>query len=167
MYIDEITPESGTLFFFECYEFIDQIKDSSKTRSFFKATLRLGITNFVLPIFTQLGIIWNVFFGLIKIPVFFLLRKYQTDAFANQIKAHFSYALLDFVSYIPIHYSPLSQYIPSYQDWHKLHYFWVFGYGLFPKDTVKISEYLRKEIPPPPPPKSLVDPRLLDKPLQY
>lgn len=166
MYIDEITPESGTLFYFDCYDFLDQIEETSKLRSFFKGTLRLGITHLVLPIFAEIGILWNISIGLIKIPVYLSMRKYQTEIFADQIKAHFAYALLDFLSYKSWHYSPLSQYLPAYQDWHKLHYYMVLGFTFFPYKFREVSQTIRETVYPEPS-KPLIDPRLLDKPLHY
>lgn len=160
MYIEDFEPVSGTLFYLDCCEALDVIEEKDDTTKFVKSILRGGITNFVLPVFTEIGFYWNLTLGLIKLPILLFAKNYQTESFANQIQSHFRCALLDAISTRIWHFTPLRKWIPSSGSWYSLHYPWVLSYALFREKVLHISEELKKAIYPKNP-VIPVDPRLL------
>jgi|GEM_PF-5325220 len=102
MLIDTLfTPESGTLYFPTFFDFTHP-KDSQEI-DLPKDLLRILVSTFVLPVFSTIGIFYNIVFGLLKIPLHLFIWKNRTLYYQKQLQQHFSFALIDaLVSYLPL-----------------------------------------------------------------
>lgn len=145
MPIDTLLPvESGTLYFLECVDYLSPTCDEIDTSiHVIKDCLRAVITLLVLPIFSCIGIFYNLASASIKIPSYFCFLKNRTLYFQIQIRTHFIYILFDLFNYFIV---------PSRYIWSAINF-------IDPVITTQIANSIKKELFPKVP-KYYVDPRL-------
>lgn len=148
MNIDDLEPFSGTLLFIDGYESLEPSYKDNHALTLLMGSIRCASMHILLPIFSRIALIWNLFLGFIKIPIHLFLRKYQTEAFGNQIQGHFRCALLDALSTQVSHVSNVNKLIPSIGSLDSLHYFWVLGFTFFKSDVLSFSKEIKRILYP-------------------